>query len=212
MPRRYPFVRGALMLLPIVASSARLHAHTVDTPLAVTQELNRCLTIVRVAATRRPVSQSVKGSARTESSRPPRPADRGKYDDYKIPAGTPLDVRLRTNLDSASGRVDDAVRAVLTQEVTRDGTDLIPAGSSLHGRITGIAPASRGNPLGRVVLEFHVIEHLDTHSLAMIATRPVIFEATPQPKVKQRDVQIAAGETITVTLARPLIVHLPRSK
>ena len=67
-------------------------------------------------------------------------------------------------------------------------------------------------PLGRVVLEFHVIEHLDTHSLAMIATRPVAFEATPQPKAKPRDVQIAAGEILTITLARPLIVHVPRSK
>jgi hypothetical protein len=57
-----------------------------------------------------------------------------------------------------------------------------------------------------------VIEHLDTHSLAMIATRPVAFEATPEPKVKPRDIQIAAGETVTVTLARPLIVHLPRAK
>jgi hypothetical protein len=46
----------------------------------------------------------------------------------------------------------------------------------------------------------------------MIATRPVAFEATPAPKVKQRDIQIAAGETVTVTLARPLIVHLPRAK
>jgi hypothetical protein len=212
MPRRHPVLRGALLLLPVLTSSARLHAHSVDTPLAVTQELNPCLTIVRVAATRRPGAQRVKGTRTTPARQPQRNAARGNYDDYKIPAGTPLDIRLRTNLDSASSRDDDPVRAVLTQEVTQDGVELIPAGSSLHGRVTGVAAASRSNPLGRVVLEFHVIEHLDTHSLAMIATRPVAFEATPEPKVKPRDIQIAAGETVTVTLARPLIVHLPRAK
>jgi hypothetical protein len=60
MPRRHPLVRAMLMLLPLVTSTARLHAHTADTPIAVTQELNRCLTMVRIAATRRPAQQALK--------------------------------------------------------------------------------------------------------------------------------------------------------
>jgi hypothetical protein len=54
MARRHPLLRVMLMLLPLMASTARLHAHNADTPIAVTQELNRCLTMVRIAATRRP--------------------------------------------------------------------------------------------------------------------------------------------------------------
>jgi hypothetical protein len=57
MPRRHPLLRAALMLMPLVASTVRLHAHSAETPIAVTQELNRCLTMVRIAATRRPASQ-----------------------------------------------------------------------------------------------------------------------------------------------------------
>jgi hypothetical protein len=212
MPRRHPLSRAVLMLMPLVASTARLHAHNAETPIAVTQELNRCLTMVRIAATRRPASQGVKsGGAQTGPARR-RTVTRGKYDDYKIPAGSPLEIRLRSTVDSASGRVDDPVRATLTQQVTQDGFELIPAGSMLHGKITESVAASRSNPLGRLVLEFHVVEHGETHSLAMIATRPVAYEATPQKDVKLRDVQIAAGETVTVTLARPLIVHLPRTR
>jgi hypothetical protein len=62
MPRRHPLVRAMLMLLPLVTSTARLHAHSADTPIAVTQELNRCLTMVRIAATRRPAQALKKGS------------------------------------------------------------------------------------------------------------------------------------------------------
>ncbi len=45
--------RTTLILIPLFTSAARLHAHSAQTPLAVTQELNRCLMMVRTAASRR---------------------------------------------------------------------------------------------------------------------------------------------------------------
>jgi hypothetical protein len=68
MARRHPLLRVMLMLLPLVASTARLHAHNADTPIAVTQELNRCLTMVRIAATRRPLSPAAKKGAVTQQA------------------------------------------------------------------------------------------------------------------------------------------------
>ena len=56
------------MLMPLVGSTARLHAHGAETPIAVTQELNRCLTMVRIAATRRPAPQALKGKGAAASS------------------------------------------------------------------------------------------------------------------------------------------------
>jgi len=95
-----------IILLTSFVSAGRLHAHTIAEPGAVTQEINRCLMMVRIAATRRtPAPQK-------PVTRPP--AGKGRrYDDYQVPAGTSLVVRLRTALDSASGRVDDPVRATL---------------------------------------------------------------------------------------------------
>jgi hypothetical protein len=46
-------VRPTLILLPLITSAVRVNAHTVATPIGVTQEVNRCLTVVRVAASRR---------------------------------------------------------------------------------------------------------------------------------------------------------------
>jgi len=51
-------LRTTLILIPLITSAARLHAHSVQTPVAVTQELNRCLMMVRTAASRRGRQQS----------------------------------------------------------------------------------------------------------------------------------------------------------
>jgi hypothetical protein len=55
--------RTILILIPLTTSAARLHAHAVQTPLGVTQELNRCLMIVRTAASRRRSSNKFVGAA-----------------------------------------------------------------------------------------------------------------------------------------------------
>jgi hypothetical protein len=48
-----PIGRAALTLMLLLTSASRVHAHTTDAPDAVTQEVNRCLNLVRVAASRR---------------------------------------------------------------------------------------------------------------------------------------------------------------
>jgi hypothetical protein len=194
-----------LILLTSFVSAGRLHAHAVSEPCAVTQEINRCLMMVRIAATRR-TDAPQKTVARTATAKGKR------YDDYQVPAGTPLIVRLRTALDSASGQVDDPVRATLLSPVTQDGFELIPKGSTLHGKVIEVQPASKQTPVGRVVLAFNVIEHLETHSLATIQTRSMPFDATLEPKDKFRDVRVESGEQLTLTLATPLKVRLPRTQ
>jgi hypothetical protein len=171
----------------------------------VTQEINRCLMMVRIAATRRTESPQ-KQSTRSA------PAKGKRFDDYQVPAGTPLVVRLRTTLDSASGQVDDPVRATLLSPVTQDGFELIPKGSTLHGKVIEVESASKQHPVGRVVFAFNVIEHLETHSLATIQTRSMPFDATLEPKDKFRDVRVESGEQLTLTLATPLKVRLPRTQ
>ena len=192
-------------MLPLVASAGRVHAHTVAGPGAITQEMNRCLMMVRIAATRRAASPQ-KAVAR------PTPANaRGRYDDYQVAAGTPLAIQLRTSLDSASVQIGDSVRGTLLDAVSQEGLELIPKGSTLHGKVTAVQPVSRENRAGRLVLEFTVIEHFETRSLATIDTRAVSFEATLGPKEKFRDVRVESGERVTATLASPLKVRLPRN-
>ena len=194
-----------LILLTSFVSVGRFHAHTVTEPCAVTQEINRCLMMVRIAATRR-TDAPQKTVARTAAAKGKR------FDDYQVPAGTPLIIRLRTTLDSASGQVDDPVRATLLSPVTQNGFELIPKGSTLHGKVIEVQSASKQKPVGRVVLAFNIIEHLETHSVATIQTRSMPFDATLEPKDKFRDVRVESGEELTLMLATPLKVRLPRTQ
>jgi hypothetical protein len=75
-----------------------------------------------------------------------------------------------------------------------------------------VEPASKQKPIGRLVVEFNVIEHSETHSLATIQTRSVPFAATLEPKEKFRDVRVESGEELTLTLAIPLKVRLPKAQ
>src|SRR5689334_5290531 len=168
--RRHISSRILVILLSSFVSVSRLHAHTVAEPGAVTQEINRCLMMVRIAATRR-TATTQKPVARPVAGR-----DR-RYDDYQVPAGTPLVVRLRTTLDSASGHVDDPVRATLLDAVVQNGNELIPKGSTLHGTVTEVQPASKENRVGHVAVTFNVIEHLETRSVATIQTKLMPFDA-----------------------------------
>jgi hypothetical protein len=151
-------------------------------------------------------------SPQKSSPRPTPGKARGRHDDYQVAAGTPLTILLRTGLDSGSGQIDDPVRATLVDAVSQDGVELIPKGSTLHGKVTDVLHASRENRVGRLVFEFHVIEHVETRSLATIETRAVTFDATLGPKEKFRDVRVSSNEPMTVTLATPLKVYIPRSR
>jgi hypothetical protein len=174
------------------------------------------LVAVLIACGERVHAQTAGGAPAASPQRlSPRPTPgkaRGRYDDYQVPAGTPLAIQLRTSLDSGSEQIDDLVRGTLLEAVSQDGVELIPKGSTLHGKITDVVHASRQNRTGRLVLAFHVIEHVETRSLATIETRAVTFDATLGPKEKFRDVLVAADERMTVTLAGPLKVHIPRTR
>jgi hypothetical protein len=46
-------LRIAVMLLPLTTTATRLHTHLLDAPDVATQEVNRCLKLVDIAASRR---------------------------------------------------------------------------------------------------------------------------------------------------------------
>jgi hypothetical protein len=203
--RRHISSRVLIIALSFFVSAGRLHAHAVVEPAAVTQEINRCLMMVRIAATRR-TATTQKQAARPVASR-----DR-RYDDYQVPAGTPLIVRLRTSLDSASGQVDDPIRATLLDAVVQNGAELIPKGSLLHGKVTEVQAASKQNRVGHVAIAFNVIEHSETRSVATIQTQLMPFDAALEPKDKFKDVRVESGEQLTLILATPLKVRLPKAQ
>jgi hypothetical protein len=63
-----------LIFIPLVICAARLHASASGTPRGVTQEIARCLNIVRVAVARRTGKENAHaGSERPQAARGSRP-------------------------------------------------------------------------------------------------------------------------------------------
>ena len=78
----------------------------------------------------------------------------------RIPAGTSLQARLESSVQTATSDVGDPVIAVVTEPLRNAGTVIIPQGSRLVGRVETIEPADRSTA-GRVRLAFREIQFPD---------------------------------------------------
>jgi hypothetical protein len=132
------------------------------------------------------------------------------YTDYQVPAGAVLTAKMRTTVRSAADAAGDQVDAVLTEPVTRDGVELIPAGSTLHGTVIDVLRASPLELRGRIAVAFFVIEHAVTGSRAAIKTRAIAIDAPAPVDKRPVDVELAAGQPLNVVLSDPLLIHIPK--
>ncbi len=98
---------------------------------------------------------------------PPAPADSGSRTQtqtttrgalgrgvVEIPAGTELDVRLQTALNSGTAQVEDRFEATTMVDLSLDGRVTVPAGTVLRGVVTGVEPATRTNRTAKMTVSF----------------------------------------------------------
>ena len=152
------------------------------------------------------------GEAGQQNGSLPRPKkqSRPRFEEYQIPAGTTLPIALRTRLSSSSNRPTDTIEGRLLRPLTTpDGIELVPAGASVLGTVSVAVPASVKQP-GLLTLTFHVVEHPETGSRAMINAAPLTFESQPPVKGKLfPDISLEKGADASVLLLAPLLVRLP---
>jgi type IV secretory pathway VirB10-like protein len=137
---------------------------------------------------------------------------------FQVAAGSVMQARLRTPVDSSTARVDDQVDAVLTAPVTQNATELIPAGSVLLGKVVSVTAASPQQLLGQVQVVFYVVEHSATGSRAAIESHRLVFQALPAEETSKGrrkkplpiDVRSSPDQPLNVRLFEPLIVYIPR--
>jgi hypothetical protein len=132
------------------------------------------------------------------------------FTDFRLPAGTVVTVKISTTVRSASSSGGDQVDATLTEAISRNGVELLPPGSVMRGTVVDAAGASRREPRGRIAVAFFVIEHVRTGSRAAIRTRAIAVDAAPSPDKRPADVELPAGQTLSVVLDKPLWVRIPK--
>ena len=148
--------------------------------------------------------QAQKGKARAEAVR-----STPRFLEYQVPAGTTLAIELRTAVGSNTSRVTDEIRGRLLHALaSADGTELVPAGAMVLGTVREAEAAGRTR--GRVAFTFHVVEHPETGSRAMIKATVRSFESELPLKGKIfAEVRLERGADASVLLLAPLLVRIP---
>ena len=74
---------------------------------------------------------------------------------FSVDAGTRFRARINTTLNSKTARVGQSFTATVTEPVYSDnGVLVVPAGSTLRGRVDAVTPASKGGKPGTLDLRF----------------------------------------------------------
>jgi hypothetical protein len=72
----------------------------------------------------------------------------------QIPAGSEVDTRLQTHLDSETAQVEDRVEATTMVDLYQGNDLLVPAGSVLEGYVSSVDRASRTDRKGEITIMF----------------------------------------------------------
>ena len=76
-----------------------------------------------------------------------------------LPAGTTLRLRLQSAIASDTSKVEDQVRAELTQAVTVNGATVLPAGTAVAGNVTDVERSGRVKGRARLAYRFNSLTH-----------------------------------------------------
>ena len=87
-----------------------------------------------------------------DAPQPPRQARPGE-----VPSGQELDVRLESELSSATAQVEDRFSATTAVDLYQNNDVLIPAGSTLRGVVSSVDKATRTDRKGSMTLAFDQI-------------------------------------------------------
>ena len=88
----------------------------------------------------------------------------------KVPGGTKLKIILETPIDEITSKVDDEISARTAENIEIDGNVIIPAGSTVVGKISEINLAKRLHKAGSVRIEFKNLTMPDGTKVPILAS------------------------------------------
>jgi len=93
-------------------------------------------------------------SGQPQTVEPSGPAQTNPSERGVIPTGQEMDVRLQTTLSSETAKVEQRFQTTTAVDLMQDGRVLVPAGSVVHGVVSGVEPAGRIDRSGSITLSF----------------------------------------------------------
>jgi hypothetical protein len=153
----------------------------------------------RQAQTRQTQPSQPSAAAPAPAPSPPQP----RVVSHPVPAGTTFGVRLNETLSTSNNPVGSSFTATLTEAILApDGTTLIPAGATVHGRVTESREAQRAGQDALLAIEFTSISHGgQTHSIAGSATNTPVRLVTRDSRAEQA-AKVGGGAAVGAVLGQ----------
>jgi hypothetical protein len=80
-----------------------------------------------------------------------------KFREYTVPADMTLRLSIDTPLSSETAQIEDPVEATLANAVMIDGVEVIPAGSTVRGTVTGVESSGKVKGRASLALQFNTL-------------------------------------------------------
>jgi hypothetical protein len=104
-----------------------------------------------------PAAAPVPAPVPAPASAPPPNRTQTTASTNEVPAGTELDVRLQSALNSGTAQVEDRFEATTLVDLIINGRLLVPAGSVMRGVVTAVEAGTRTNRTSRMTVSFDQI-------------------------------------------------------
>jgi hypothetical protein len=99
-------------------------------------------------------SQTRRTRRRPRLGRYTRPVQAPQINYYTVPAGQVIRVRINEELNSANARIGDRFTTTTVDPVYANGIEVIPAASTIEGRVTSVTRAQRKAKAGSIAVNF----------------------------------------------------------
>jgi hypothetical protein len=122
-------------------------------------------------------------------------------DSRSLPSGTTLDVKLDQEIGTKTSKVGDSFSATVTTAVTAtNGTTVVPAGSKVYGKVTGLDNSDRVGEAAAIRIDFErIVVNGNTHPLYAKVTATNLETRgadTREETIKKAGVGAAAGAVL----------------
>jgi hypothetical protein len=121
-------------------------------------------------------------------------------DSTEVPAGTQIEVRLKSKVASNASKVNDPVEAVVIAPVMQGGRIAIAPGTLASGTVKELVPITTGNPRASLLLQFAELIDKDGNRMPMEAQVVRVDNARESIDESGRIIGILASETFSARM------------
>jgi len=135
--------------------------------------------------------EAAAGAPGSSEAAAPARAAAPRFREVTLPAGTTLRLRLQSAIASDTSKVEDTVRAELTQAVSADGAPVLPAGTAVVGNVTQVERSGRVKGRAQLGYRFNSLTHAGERY--DIATAPLSHQAEATKGEDATKIAVGAG-------------------